>query len=114
MGAVMGDLPVGKDVLLFFLPALNLIDAAARIFIQRNIEFFNQLGILRFNSESLSRSASMSYKAISASRNAGVLMLSPITLRTNTVLPAPINVILIIYTPKSFYAYMLKCFRRES
>ena len=46
--------------------------------------------------ESFSLSAEISYSAISASRSAGVHMQSPITLRTKTVLPAPIKVIFIM------------------
>ena len=53
----------------------------------------------RIVSESLRREASMSYKAISASCTALVRIQSPSTLRTKTVLPAPINVIFSIYHP---------------
>ena len=49
--------------------------------------------------DSSSRTASMSYRAITLSSSAGVIMLSPSTFLAKTVDPAPMNVIFGITLP---------------
>ena len=64
-----------------------------------------RLMAFRIISESSRRFASMSYSAISASRSAGVHIQSPSTFLANTVLPAPIKVILIFIPPVRIYVF---------
>ena len=52
----------------------------------------------------------MSYRAISHSLRAGVLIISPSTFFANTVLPAPINVTFIFNSPFGDYEIILSDF----